>query len=57
MSLYCTLSLEKILKSLAPFIFEITIESMKFYEAFFNYPFAFGKYDQIFAHEYKWGAM
>lgn len=30
---------------------------MKFYEHFFNYPFSFNKYDQIFAHEYKWGAM
>lgn len=30
---------------------------MKLFEGFFNYPFAFNKYDQIFAHEYKWGAM
>lgn len=30
---------------------------MKFFESFFGYKFAFSKYDQIFAHEYKWGAM
>lgn len=45
------------MENLAPFIFEITIESMRFFEEFFNYPFPFNKYDQIFAHEYKWGAM
>lgn len=31
---------------------------MKFYEEFFQYPFAFNKkYDQIFVHEYRMGAM
>ena len=30
---------------------------MRFFESFFNVPFPFNKYDQIFAHEYKWGAM
>ena len=30
---------------------------MKFFESFFGYKFAFNKYDQVFAHEYKWGAM
>lgn len=57
MSLYCIESLYEFLKDLAPFIFEITIESMKFFESFFGYKYAFNKYDQIFAHEYKWGAM
>jgi aminopeptidase N len=57
MSLYCIESLYEFLKELAPFIFEITIESMRFFESFFGYKFAFNKYDQIFAHEYKWGAM
>ena len=42
---------------MAPFVFEITIESMRFFESFFGYKYAFNKYDQIFAHEYKWGAM
>ena len=57
MSLFCIESLFPTLVKQAPFIFEVTIESMKFYEQFFNYPYAFGKYDQIFAHEYKWGGM
>lgn len=57
MSLYCIESLFEYMKNLAPFIFEITIESMRFFEAFFGYKYAFNKYDQIFAHEYKWGAM
>ena len=30
---------------------------MKFYEKFFGYDYAFSKYDQVFAHEYKCGAM
>ena len=30
---------------------------MRLFEDFFNFPFPFNKYDQIFAHEYKWGAM
>jgi aminopeptidase N len=30
---------------------------MKFFESFFGYKYAFTKYDQVFAHEYKWGAM
>lgn len=30
---------------------------MKFFESFFGYDFAFNKYDQLFVHEYKWGAM
>jgi aminopeptidase N len=57
MSLYCIESLYKHMEELAPFIFEITIESMRFFESFFGYKYAFNKYDQIFAHEYKWGAM
>lgn len=50
MSLYCIGSLYQHLEKLAPFIFEITIESMKFFEKFFGYEFAFAKYDQVFAH-------
>ena len=30
---------------------------MKLYEKYFDYPFSFNKYDQIFVHEYRWGAM
>ena len=48
MSLYCIESLFKYMEDLAPFIFEITIESMRFFEEFFNFPFPFNKYDQVF---------
>ncbi len=57
MSLYCIDSLFEHLERMAAFLFEITIQSMKFYESFFNYDFAFNKYDSVFVHEYKWGAM
>jgi aminopeptidase N len=57
MSLFCIESLVDHLKTLAPFIWEITTESMKFYESYFGYPFSFNKYEQVFVHEYKWGAM
>jgi len=30
---------------------------MRFFESFFGYKFPFSKYDQIFVHEYAWGAM
>jgi aminopeptidase N len=30
---------------------------MKFYESYFGYPYSFNKYEQVFVHEYKWGAM
>ena len=39
------------------FIFEVTTESMKFYENFFKVPYQFTKYDSIFVAEYNWGAM
>lgn len=29
---------------------------MRFFESFFGYKYPFNKYDQIFAHEYKFGA-
>lgn len=57
MSLYCIESLIKHLETLAPFVWEVTIEAMKFYEQYFGYPFSFNKYEQVFVHEYKWGAM
>ena len=57
MSLYCMSSLYNYMVDLAPFIFEITIESLKFFEEFFGVPYSFNKYDQVFAHEYKAGAM
>ena len=30
---------------------------MDFFQKYFGYKYAFSKYDQVFAHEYKWGAM
>ena len=57
MSLYCIGSLSEDLKNLAPLMWEVTIESMKFFEEYFGFPFSFNKYEQVFAHEYKWGAM
>ena len=57
MSLFSIESLYEPLKRQAPFVFEITITAMKFFEDYFNYPFSFAKYDQIFVHEYRWGAM
>lgn len=35
----------------------MTCKSMEFFESYFGYPYPFSKYDQVFAHEYKWGAM
>jgi len=57
MSLYSRESLFPHLERQAEELFEITIESMKFFEKFFNYPFPFSKYDQIFCPEYNIGAM
>lgn len=42
---------------LVPLISEMTNHSMEFFERYFGYQYPFSKYDQVFAHEYKWGAM
>jgi aminopeptidase N len=57
MALYCRESLHEHLKQDVDMIFEVTIESMKWYENFFGYQFPFSKYDQIFCPEFYWGAM
>lgn len=57
MSLYCINQLHAHLERLAPFIWEITIHSMRFFESFFGRVYPFRKYEIVFAHEYKWGAM
>lgn len=49
-------------KSLAPFVdrdelFEVTRQGMEFYAGFFDYPYPFGKYDQVFVPEFNAGAM
>ena len=57
MNLYCIESLYPYMEKLRPFIEEMTNKSMKFFEEYFRHPYPFSKYDQVFAHEYKWGAM
>ncbi|WP_234552660.1 aminopeptidase N [Rhodococcus qingshengii] len=48
--------------SLAPYldadnVFDITRQGLDFYAEYFDYPYPFGKYDQIFVPEYNLGAM
>lgn len=57
MSLYSRESLFKHLEKQSEEIFEITEESMKFFEKFFGYNYPFSKYDQIFCPEFNVGAM
>ena len=38
-------------------IFRVAISGMKFYEEYFDIPFQFEKYDQIFCPEFNYGAM
>lgn len=57
MSFYCRESLYKDLKTQVDELLEITNLSMEFYENFFQTPFPFKKYDQIFCPEYSSGAM
>lgn len=57
MSCYGRESLMQYLKDQAEEIFEITRETLKFYESYFNYPYPFQKYDSIWCPEYKFGAM
>ena len=49
-------------KSMAPYLdtdelFTITRQGLDFFGEFFDYPYAFGKYDQIFVPEFNHGAM
>jgi len=49
-------------KSLVPHVdeeelFEVTKQGLDFFADFFNYPYPFGKYDQIFVPEFNAGAM
>jgi aminopeptidase N len=36
---------------------EVTNKAMEFYEQYFNTPYVFSKYDQIFVPEFNAGAM
>ncbi len=49
-------------KSLTPYIdqeelFQVTKQGLDFFQAFFDYPYPFTKYDQIFVPEFNAGAM
>ncbi|MDA0301592.1 MAG: aminopeptidase N [Chloroflexi bacterium] len=49
-------------KSLAPHVdegelFEVTKQGLTFFAEFFDYPYPFGKYDQVFVPEFNAGAM
>ncbi|MBG92888.1 MAG: aminopeptidase N [Chloroflexi bacterium] len=52
---YCRQSLTKYLDT--DELFQITKEGLDFFVDFFDYPYPFGKYDQIFVPEYNAGAM
>jgi aminopeptidase N len=38
-------------------LFEVTKQGLDFYADFFDYPYPFGKYDQVFVPEFNAGAM
>ena len=49
-------------KSLQPYVdeaelFEVTKQGLTFFADFFDYPYPFGKYDQVFVPEFNAGAM
>ena len=55
LGLYCRQSLAEYFDP--PEIFEITKQGLDFYAARFDYPYPFGKYDQLFVPEFSAGAM
>ena len=55
MALYCRRSLQQHLD--AEEIFRITTDGFGVFEDRFDYPYPFGKYDQVFVPEYNSGAM
>ena len=55
MGLFCRRSLAEHLD--AERIFDVTRRGIDFYEDFFDQPYAFGKYDQLFVPEFNWGGM
>ena len=38
-------------------IFEVTRQGFDFFERYFEMPYPFGKYDQVFVPQFNWGAM
>jgi aminopeptidase N len=55
LGLYCRRSLAPHLE--ATEMFEVTRQGLDYFEQAFAYPYAFGKYDQLFVPEFNWGAM
>ncbi|MFD3508693.1 aminopeptidase N [Nocardia sp. NPDC058666] len=55
LGVYCRASLAKYLD--ADTIFEETLQGLDFFAEHFDYPYPWGKYDQVFVPEYNLGAM
>jgi len=55
LGLYCRASVEPYLDR--DELFELTKQGFAFYEEKFDFPYPFGKYDQLFVPEYNMGAM
>ncbi|MFV0535010.1 MAG: aminopeptidase N, partial [Cumulibacter sp.] len=55
LGIYCRASLAKYLD--ADKIFEVTKQGFTFFQQLFDFPYAFGKYDQLFVPEFNFGAM
>ncbi|MGH2773405.1 MAG: aminopeptidase N, partial [Actinomycetota bacterium] len=57
LGLLCRKSMLKYLMPDSEELFEITKQSFDFFEKLFDYPYVFGKYDQLFVPEFNAGAM
>ncbi len=55
LGIYCRASLARYLD--AGTIFEVTRQGLDFFAEHFDYPYPWGKYDQVFVPEYNLGAM
>ncbi len=55
LGLYCRASLAEHLDPAE--LFQVTKQGFDFFERFFDYPYPFGKYDQLFVPEFNAGAM
>ncbi|WP_446222474.1 aminopeptidase N [Nocardia sp. IBHARD005] len=55
LGIYCRASLARYLD--ADTIFEVTSQGLDFFAEHFDYPYPWGKYDQVFVPEYNLGAM
>ncbi|GAA2738056.1 aminopeptidase N [Actinocorallia aurantiaca] len=55
LGIYCRASLAEFLDADA--IFDVTKQGFEYFERVFDYPYPFGKYDQLFVPEFNAGAM